>query len=182
MSASLESGVNRWYAVYTCPRHEKRVAEHLASRAVEHFLALHVVRRRWKDRQKFVEFPLFPGYVFVHFDLMKNRLRVLEVPGIVHLVSFNGSPAALPDNEIDGLRGGLADAAHVRPYPYTNMTAGMTAGRRVRINDGPFSGLEGKLVRRKGSFHVILSIEMIQRSLLVDVDISSVEFLVAPGQ
>jgi transcription antitermination factor NusG len=181
MNPSLESGGSRWYAAYTCPRREKRVAEHLSLRAVEHFLALHVARRRWKDRQKFVEFPLFPGYVFVRIEL-KNRLRILEVPGVVHLVSFNGLPAALPDHEIDGLRSDLANIAHVQPYPYTNLslgiTAGATVGRRVRIKHGPFSGLEGKLVRRKGSVHVILSIEMIQRSLLVDVDFSSVEFVV----
>lgn len=175
----LESVVSHWYAAYTCPRHEKRVAEHLSGRAVEHFLPLHASMRLWKDRQKLIEFPLFPGYIFVRLEL-KNRLCVLEVPGIVHLVSFNGLPAPLSDNEIDALRAGLAQTTRVQPYPYTNLTAGMTAGDRVRINDGPFSGLEGKLVRRKGAVHVILSIEMIQRSLLVDVDVSSVEFLVPP--
>ena len=109
---------------------------------------------------------------------LKNRLRVLEVPGIVNLVSFNGLPAPLSDIEIDGLRAGLARTTQVQPYPYTNMAA----GRLVRINDGPFSGLQGRLVRRKGTFHVILSIEMIHRALLVDVDISSVEFLMPPGR
>ena len=179
MNALVDYDATRWYAAHTCPRHEKRVAEHLSCRALEHFLPLHATRRRWKDRQKLVEFPLFAGYIFVRLEL-KNRLRVLEIPGVVHLVSFNGSPAPLPDHEIEGLRSGLAEAAHVRPYPYTKLDARITAGQRVRIKNGPFSGLEGKLVRRKGNVHVILSIEMIQRSLLVDVDISSVEYLVPP--
>jgi transcription antitermination factor NusG len=172
---SLGHGGIQWYAAYTCPRHEKRVAEHLAVRTVEHFLPLYESRRRWKDRQKLVAFPIFPGYVFVRLDL-KDRLCVLKVPGIIYLVSFNGLPAPLSEREVDAMRTGLAQNAEVRPHPYTNVSA----GQRVRICHGPFQGLEGKLIRRKGRFHVILSIELIQKSLLVDVEVSSVEFLTPP--
>ena len=169
---SLGYGAIHWYAAYTSPRHEKRVAEHLSVRSVDHFLPLYESKRRWKDRQKLVAFPIFPGYVFVRLDL-RDRLCVLKVPGIIHLVSFNGLPAPLSDREIDAMRAGLAQNAEVRPHPYMNMPA----GQAVRIRQGPFLGLEGRLIRRKGKFHVVLSIELIQRSLLVDMDASSVEFL-----
>lgn len=170
-----ESAMNCWYAAYTCARHEKRVEQHLSGRAIENYLPVYRAKQRWKDRRKLVEFPLFPGYVFVRFDL-RDRLRVLEVPGIVHLVSFNGQPAPLPDAEISSLRIGLGRCSEIRPHPYGNLTA----GRRVRITNGPFSGLEGTLVRRKGNFHVILSVELIRRSLLVDVDMTRIEFVGPP--
>jgi transcription antitermination factor NusG len=167
----------RWYAAYTSPRHEKRVAEHLAGRSVDHFLPTYNSKRNWHDRQKSVELPLFPGYIFVRIDLT-DRLRVLGVPGIIHLVSFNRLPAPLSDQEIESMRIGLAQVAHARPHPYSNIGV----GRRVRIIDGPFSGLEGTLIRRKGNLHVILSVDLIQRSLLVDIEASSFEFQVPPSR
>jgi transcription antitermination factor NusG len=166
---------NCWYAAYTCPRHEKLVERHLSGRSIENYLPVYRARQQWKDRRKLVEFPLFPGYVFVRFDL-RDRLRVLDVPGIVQIVSFNGLPAPLSDAEISRLRIGLGQCNEIRPYPYGTLTI----GRHVRITNGPFSGLEGTLVRRKGNFHVILSVELIRRSLLVDVDITRVELVVPP--
>jgi len=88
-----------WYAAYTCAKHEKRVGAELGARAVEHFLPLYSSVRRWKDRRVQLEFPLFPGYVFVRLAL-RDRLRVLQIPGVVRLVGFNGLPAALPDTPV----------------------------------------------------------------------------------
>jgi transcription antitermination factor NusG len=153
----------RWYAAYTCPHRERRVADHLAARSVEHFLPLHQSMRRWKDRRKLMQLPLFPGYIFVRI-ILQDRLQVLEVPGVVRLVGFNHLPEALSDDEVNTLRIGLAQAAYAQPHRYLH------SGRRVRISRGPFAGLDGILIRQKGRVRVVLSIELIQRSVLVDVD------------
>src|SRR5512133_3208187 len=94
-----------WLAVYTCARHEKSVARQLGERKIECFLPLYKSWRQWADRRKQVELALFPSYVFVHID-PRDRLRVLQLPGVVRLVTFNGTPAALPEPEIEGLRNG----------------------------------------------------------------------------
>jgi transcription termination/antitermination protein NusG len=158
----------RWYAAYTSPRHEKQVSRQIEGRQVQSFLPLYRSVRRWKDRRKLVELPLFPGYVFVHMAL-KQRTEVLQVPGVVHLVSFQGRPAALPDAEIEGLRQKLAGNVRMEPHPY------LRVGRRVRVHSGSVAGLEGILVRRKDKFRVVLSIDLIQRSVVVEVDETDIE-------
>ena len=116
----------RWYAAYTAPRHEKRVTQQMDERQIHCFLPLYRSVRRWKDRRKQLDLPLFPGYVFVHLAL-RDRLRVLQLPGVVQLVSFCGKPAALPDAEIEALRNGLEGNVCAEPHPY------LAVGRRVRI-------------------------------------------------
>src|SRR6202051_4531409 len=96
----------KWYAVYTWARHEKRVAEQLEQRQLRNFLPLYRAMHRWKDRRKEVELALFPSYVFVQLSL-QHRLRVLEIPSVVHLVSFQGKPAALADDDIEKLHQGV---------------------------------------------------------------------------
>src|SRR6266566_6693397 len=157
-----------WYAAYTSANHENSVAEQLGVRAVEHFLPTYSSVRRWKDRQVTLQLPLFPGYVFVRIAL-RDRLRVQQVPGVARLVGFDGTPAALPEEEIEALRTGLVSGVRAEPHPY------MTAGRRVRITAGPLAGNEGILVRRKGNLRVVLSIDLIQRSILVQIDAASLE-------
>jgi len=160
---SFEPVRRHWYATYTSAQHERRVANHLAGRCVEHFLPTYPSVRRWKDRKKVLDLPLFPGYIFVRIDL-KDRLRVLEIPGVVRLVGFNGLPTALPDEEVNRLGSALEHAgALIRPHPY------LVAGRRVRIKSGPLAGIEGILLRRKGNFRFVISIEMIQRSVAVEM-------------
>jgi transcription antitermination factor NusG len=157
----------RWYAAYTCANHEKRVAAELHSRTIEHFLPVYSSTRRWKDRRVKLDLPLFPGYVFVRLALC-NRLRVLEVPSVVQLVGFSGKPAPLPDEEMEVLRAGLSQGLRAEPHPF------LTAGRRVRITGGPFAGLEGVLKKRKNSLRVVVSLNLIQRSVAVDVDVADV--------
>jgi transcription antitermination factor NusG len=153
----------RWYAAYTCAQHEKRVAEQLAEREVEHLLPLYSAVHRWKDRRVRVHLPLFPGYVFVRL-LLPDRLRVLQIPSVVRLVGFGGLPTAVPDEQVEILRSGLADGLHIEPHPF------LTVGRRARVVRGPLAGLEGILRRKKNNFRFVLSIELIQRSFAVDVD------------
>lgn len=161
---------SHWYAVYTCANHEHRVADQLASRGVEHFLPQYETVRRWKDRKVRLQLPLFPGYVFVQLAL-RDRLRVLQVPSVVRLVGFNGHPVPLPEGDVIRIREFLHRGFRAEPHPY------LTVGKRVRVNSGPLAGMEGILSRRKGKFRVVISIELVQRAVAVDVDAADVEAL-----
>ncbi len=167
ISPQSRHGLN-WYALYTCPRHERCVAQQIEQRSISCFLPLYHSVRRWKDRRKVLELALFPGYVFVHLAL-QDRFRVLQLPSAVRLVSFNGQPAVLPDAEIDGLRRRLSSGICVEPHPY------LRVGRRVRVRGGPMEGLEGVIVRRKDRCRLVFSLDLIMRSVAVEVDESDVE-------
>jgi transcription antitermination factor NusG len=156
-----------WYAAYTCANHEKCVAAQFERRSIEHFLPLYESVHRWKDRRKRLKLPLFPGYVFVRLAL-SEKLKALEVPGVVRLVGFGGFPEALSENEMEVLRNGLSVTFRAQPHPY------LTQGRRVRIKGGPLAGIEGILVRRKGNFRVVISVDLIMRSIVVDIDAADV--------
>jgi transcription antitermination factor NusG len=168
VSPSPEPDDMKWYAVYTCVRHEKRVAEQMEQRQLRSFLPLYRALHRWKDRRKEVEMALFPGYVFVQMDL-QHRLRVIEIPSVVHLVCFQGKPTPLPRVEIEGLRRGALGRVRMEPHPY------LQAGRRVRMRSGPVAGLEGILLRRKEGARLVVSIEMLMRAVAVEVDEADVE-------
>ena len=158
----------RWYAAYVCSRHEKQVVTQLQERRISCFLPVYRSVRRWKDRRKELELVLFPGYVFVHLDL-KDRLRVLQLPSVVRFVSFNGHPAPLPDSEIEILSKGLASGIRAEPHPY------LKVGHRVRVRSGPLAGAQGILQRKKEKFRVVLSIDLIMRSVAVEVDEADIE-------
>jgi transcription antitermination factor NusG len=163
-----DSWESRWYAAYTVARHEKSVAMQMEGSGIEHFLPLYRSLHRWKDRRKQVELPLFPSYVFVRL-LLKDRLQVLRLPGVVQLVSCNGKPIPLPAAEIEALRSGWAGNLSLEPYPY------LKVGCRVRIYRGPLAGMEGLLVRRKEKCRVVLSIDLIARSVAAEVDEADIE-------
>jgi transcription antitermination factor NusG len=159
---SLDDWESRWYAAYTIARHEKCVAQQMEERGIGYFLPLYRSMRQWKDRRKQVELALFPSYVFVHIAL-KDRLRVLQLPSVVYLVGCNGKPVPLPESEITALRGALTGNVCVEPHPYLKI------GKRVRVHSGPLAGLEGILLREKERFRVVLSIDLIMRSVVVEV-------------
>ncbi|MFZ1084379.1 MAG: UpxY family transcription antiterminator [Terracidiphilus sp.] len=169
---------SRWFAVYTLPRHEKRVSEYMVIREVEHYLPLYQVRRKWRNGSTvMLDLPLFPGYLFVRIE-RSERVRVLEAPGVLSFVGgVGGRPACLPETEIDALRSGLP-LRHAEPHPL------LTVGQRARILSGPLAGMEGVVVRRKNSLRVVLTMDMIMQSVSVEVDGSELESLesVAPGQ
>ena len=157
-----------WYAAYTSANREKRVAEQLTVRSVEHFLPVYESVRRWKDRRVRLQMPLFPGYVFVRIN-PRDRIQVLGVPGVVRIVGFGGQLAALPDCQIDLLRQGLLGGALAQPHPY------LRRGCRVRISNGALQGAVGVLIRRKGRFRIVLSVDLIMRSIAVEVDAADIE-------
>jgi transcription antitermination factor NusG len=156
-----------WYAAYTCANHEKRVVAELGARNVEHFLPLYSSMRRWKDRRVQLDLPLFPGYVFVRLAL-REQLRVVQIRSVVRLVGFGGLPTALQDTEMKIMRAGLSESLCAEPHPF------LTVGRRVRITGGPFAGLKGILKRKKSNLRVIVSLELIQRSVALDVDVADI--------
>lgn len=159
----------KWHALYTYPRHERCVAQQIEQRNISCFLPLYRSVRRWKDRRKELELALFPGYVFVQLAL-KDRYRVLQLPSAVGLVSFSGEPAVLPEAEIEALRDRLSRGGRsVEPHPY------LRVGRRVRVCAGPMQGLEGIIVRRKDRCRVVFSLDLIMRSVAVEVDETDVE-------
>jgi len=157
-----------WYAVYTRSRHEKYVADQLQRRQIETFVPLYQMLRRWKNGDHRVQLPLFPGYAFVRIAL-RDRLEVLKLAGVVRLVGFNGTPTALEDEEVETLRRAHVCGMRAAPHPY------LTVGRRVRITAGPLAGMQGILLRRKGDCRVVLSIDLIQRSILVGVEADALE-------
>lgn len=159
----------RWYALYTCPRHEKIVQQQLNGKAIECYLPLYQTLRRWNDRKALIDFPLFPGYLFVRIPL-STRLRVLTVPGVVRIVSFNGKPASLSDEEIRTLKASAGLHA-AEPYPY------LAAGKRVRVASGPLKGLEGVVVRRKNKLRAVVSIHSIMQSYAVELDVADAELM-----
>lgn len=153
----------RWYAAYTAANHEKKIAAELARRSVECFLPLYSSLRRWKDRRVQLEMPLFPGYIFVHFAV-QDRLRVLQVPGVVRFVGFGNGAVSVPEQDIAQIRAILDEGFRVEPHPY------LTAGRRVRVRSGPLAGFEGIVARRKSKTRFVLSVALIQRSVALEID------------
>jgi transcription elongation factor/antiterminator RfaH len=158
----------QWYAAYTCARHEKRVAQQLNERRIEAFLPMYRAIRKWKDRKKELQLPLFPSYVFIRIDI-KDRLRVQQVPGVVSFVSFGGSPVPLRSSDLETLRQGSANPTQIAPHPY------LKVGRRVRVAGGPFAGTEGILMRRRNGCRVVVAIDLLQRSVAVEADEADLE-------
>lgn len=152
-----------WFAAYTCSRQEKVIARQLQLRQIDCFLPLYQSWRQWADRRKQVELALFPSYIFIRIPLLE-RLRVLEIPGVVRFVSFDGRPAALPESEIQGLRNGLEHGVYAQPHPY------LRTGRRVRVVRGPLCGTQGILVRKKDKMRFVVSIDVLMRSVSVELD------------
>jgi transcription antitermination factor NusG len=152
----------RWYALYTLPRHEKAVADRLLIRNMETYLPLYSAERCWNHRRMRVELPLFPGYVFIKMHIT-DKARVLTDSGIIRLVSFNSNAAALPDDDIERLRTSLA-ARRAEPYPF------LAVGKRVKIRSGPFAGMAGTILRRKGRMRLVVSLDFIQRAIVFELD------------
>jgi transcription termination/antitermination protein NusG len=159
-----------WYAVSTKSRQEKVVASMLEYLAVANFLPLVNEERRWSDRKQMVAMPLFQGYVFVRITTSGElQLRVLKVPGVVDFVRSRSGPLAIPDREIEDVRAVLSHGVGCSPYPF------LKAGDRVRVVRGALAGIEGTLIRSGSQSKLVISIEMIQRSVAASVAESDVE-------
>lgn len=159
-----------WHAIRTRSRQEQVVSRYLRAQGLEEFLPVYQVRRRWSDRVKVLDVPLFDGYVFCRFD-DQRMTPVLSAPGVVHVVSFDGTPAPIPDGEIEAVRQLVDSRLPASPCPY------LKEGAAVRIRSGPMKGVEGRLVAIQNRYRLRLSVHMLQRSVEVEIDPESVEAL-----
>ena len=157
-----------WWALYTRHQHEKTVAEMLSAKGFEVFLPLYESVRRWKDRSKKLTLPLFPCYVFLRGGL-NRRLQVVTTPG-VHMILFHGEQVAMiPGVEIDAIRKAVEGPFPVEPHPF------LKCGERVRVTRGSLLGVEGVLIRKKNLYRLVLSVEMMAKSVSVEIDATDVE-------
>jgi transcription antitermination factor NusG len=157
-----------WYAIHTRSRHEKAIASRLNVQATETFLPLHRTRHTWKNGvHADVDVPLFPCYLFVKISI-HDRLRLLQMQGVLGFAATSTRPIAIPNEEIALLRS-ATEKFKAEPHPYLNL------GDWVRIIAGPLAGMEGILTRRKHEYRVVLSIETIMRSIAVEVSEFEIE-------
>jgi transcription antitermination factor NusG len=165
-----QSGPGDWYAAYTKHQHEKRVADSFTNKGFEVFFPVYVAAHRWKDRAQMVTLPLFPCYVFLRTDL-ERKLEILRTPGVFGLVGNAGRAIAIPDCDLEGVRKVTTDRSRIAPHPY------LKCGDRVRVCVGPLAGAEGILVKVKNRYRVVVSVELLQKAVAVEVDLSVLERL-----
>jgi transcription antitermination factor NusG len=161
--------VPKWYVLFVRSNQEKRVAQHLTHRQIEHFLPVFDSIHQWRDRKVKLSQPLFTGYVFVRIPLVE-RLKVLVIPNVVNLVGTRNTPSIISDEEITGIRHAMEDGK-VKPHPYR----ALKEGSWVVINAGAMVGMEGDLVRLQNNSRVLISLNSISRAFTVEVDSRSVE-------
>jgi transcriptional antiterminator RfaH len=165
---SVDQGLTYpWFALQVRVRHEADVTVHLESKGYEWFLPLYTERRRWSDRVKQVEAPLFPGYVFCRFN-PNDRLPILKTPGVSQIVGYSRVPVPVDEQEIESIRTLVASGVPNFPCAY------LEVGSRVRIEAGALRGLEGILTDLKGKRRLVLSITLLQRSVAVEIDSEAV--------
>jgi transcription antitermination factor NusG len=173
-TASLNEGIavseleRRWYAVFTIPQNEKSVVKQLGLREVESFLPTYETVKVWKNRQRVrTILPLFPTYLFVHINI-RERIKVLQTPGVLQIVGNGRTSIPLSDAEIDFLRSGLC-GKKIEPYRE------LVVGQKVRIKCGPLQGLKGVLVKQNNGLRFVLSVEAINQNASVEVEAECLE-------
>jgi len=171
-TACYDAGLGlAWYAIHTNYQHEKAVARILTQKGFDIFLPVYDVAHRWKDRIKQLSLPLFPCYVFIQGGL-DRRLQILETPGVHGFVGWSGRAAPIPEGEIEAVLRMMESWLKIEPHPF------LKCGDWVRVKSGPLQGIEGILVRKKNLFRLVLSVEIVQRSVAVEVDVTTVESVV----
>ncbi len=152
-----------WFALQVRSRYENIVTAHLSGMGYESFLPLYLCRRRWSDRFKEIECPLFPGYVFCRLDPL-NRFPILIVPGVSLIVGMGKTPVAIDETEIAAIQAAVKSGLPSQPWPFIQI------GQKVRIEHGPLWGLEGVLLDFRGHHRLVLSVTLLQRSIAVQVE------------
>jgi transcription antitermination factor NusG len=153
----------RWFALRVQSRCEKVVAMVARNKGFEEFLPLHKSRRRWSDRLKAIDLPLFPGYIFCRLD-PQRRLPLLTIPGVLHFVGIGKIPSPIQDTEIAAIQTAVGSGILTEPWPF------LEVGQRVRLEDGPLAGLEGILVETPKRQRVVVSVTLLKRSVAVDIE------------
>jgi transcription antitermination factor NusG len=162
LNKSAREGI--WFAVRTWPRYEKRVATELQSKELEVFLPLLASKRQWSDRKQTVQLPLFPSYLFVRIpEALETRVAVLSTNGVTNFVGVRGAGIPIPECEIESVRSLLNHGISPQDHPFLNV------GQRVRVRGSSLDGVEGILVAVNDDLSLIVSIQLIQRSLSVRI-------------
>jgi transcription antitermination factor NusG len=156
-----------WFALEVKPLHERAVADLLAAKSNDVFLPTQQCTRCWSDRKKVLHQPLFPGYVFCRVDAFR-RVDVLRTPGVRSIVSFGGTHIPVPEEQIEGIRRIVASGFPVETLPLC------TLGAKVRVRNGPFIGLEGILSSVREKSRLVVNLELLQRSVAVQIDRSAI--------
>src|SRR5258708_14223157 len=154
-----------WFALRVRSRRETMIAAQLEGQGFECFLPLYKSIRRWSDRLKELEQPLFPGYLFCRFDF-QNRRPILMTPGVQQIVGLGRTAIPVEESELECIRKALASELPNPPWPYLEM------GERVRVNYGSLNNLEGILINFKGSHRIVLSVTLLQRSVAMEIDLA----------
>jgi transcription antitermination factor NusG len=154
-----------WYALQVRSRKENYVASQIVGHGYECLLPTYKSIRKWSDRVKELDQPLFPGYLFCRFDF-QNRRPVITTPGVLQIVGNGRTAIPVPEEEIQALQLALSSGMPKQPWPF------MQVGQRVRVNYGTLAGLEGILVNVKGNHRVVLSVTLLQRSVALEVEVS----------
>jgi transcription antitermination factor NusG len=163
MAVARPDGVLPWFALRVRSRAEKTVSENLRSRGFETLCPTFLDRRRYSDRIKTVESALFPGYLFSRFN-PNDRFPILSSPGVESIVGFGSQPHPVDLHEIEALSAVIQSGVLARPYPF------LRVGQRVRVESGPLCQLEGILVATKSEFRLVLSVTLLQRSIIAELD------------
>jgi transcription antitermination factor NusG len=163
----VHSAEREWYALRVRARSERAVAGILAEKAFETYVPCWEERRTYSDRKILAAVPAFPGYVFSRFDYV-SRFRVLNTPGVLAVLSVSGTPRPIEEEVIFALQKAFSESKRVSPAAY------IPNGEWVRIIGGPMTGAQGLLIRAKGQHRLVVSIELLQRSVSVEVDAESV--------
>ncbi len=153
----------QWYALRVKSRYEKLVATMAHNKGFEEFLPLYECRRRWSDRFKMQEIPLFPGYVFCRMN-PERRLPLLTIPGAMHFVGIGRVPAPVEDAEIAAIQAAARSGLSMEPWPY------LEVGQRVQVEFGPLAGVEGILVELRKQRRIVISVSLLQRSVGVEIE------------
>ncbi len=171
MNDDLNESIALWYCVHTRSRHEEVVYQRLSEKRIETFFPRLEVWSRRKDRKKKIQKALFPGYLFVHNPLdPHHRLEVLKTPGVVQVLGNERGPLPVPDSQIESIQTILNGKSAVTPFPY------LKEGQMVRVVYGPLKGSEGFLLKiKEGKEKLIISVDLLQRSVAVEIDGASVE-------
>ncbi len=167
------NGLNHsWYALHVRKRFEKLVTDQLEDKGYEGYLPLYKSSRLWSDRIKVLDIPLFSGYTFCRFNV-HQRLPILLVPGVLSVVGFGRTPAAVPDDEILAIKRIIDSGLRYGSQPCASI------GQSVRVERGPLSGLEGKVVRVRSDLRLIVALPLLQRFVFAEIDPDCLEAL--PG-
>jgi transcriptional antiterminator NusG len=164
-----------WYAAYVKHQHERKAAELLQRKGVEVLLPLQKVVHRWKDRYKTLSEPIFPGYLFLQSNL-EDKWKILNTPGIFFLVESQGKANTIPPEEMESIRRLVASGLPVQAHPY------LASGDRVQICAGPLQHVTGILDRFKNQYRVVLNVELLQKSVSIEVELCNLKRVHLPGK